>query len=275
MAKKITFTAIVSLLSILLVFMIIYCISNAPHQDNQTAGSQTESTTNTETEETTDTTTSETTLETSIPETTTTETESISLQETAESQSSENKNPPPSSTSKPDNTPVQKEELPEWKRMYINYATVLRTKYDHFALVYIDGDDIPELYMYGNDKAELCAFRKDGAAPEKNVLIAQQLNGVGGGNYHKKSGHFLNVCAEDQYLAMYVYELTDVFRQTFYGKEDKSVVPPVYYIGKYTGAVSEAEFKEAVNQYIDTNSIEFLHQNAVTFDAFTEYVTNF
>lgn len=275
MAKKITITAIVSLLCILLVFMIVYYISNTPHQDNQTAGSQTENSTITETEESTDTTTSETTLETTVPETSTTETESISLQDSAESQNTENTNPPSSSSSKPTNNPVQKEELPEWKRMYINYATVLRTKYDHFALVYIDGDDIPELYMYGNNQAELCAFRNDGVSPEKKVLIAQQLNGVGGGNYHKKSEHFLNVCAEDEYLAMYVYELTDVFRQTFYGKEDKSVDPPVYYIGKYTGAVSEAEFKEAVNQYIDTDSTEFLHQNAMTFEAFKEYVTNF
>ena len=85
----------------------------------------------------------------------------------------------------------------------------------------------------------------------------------------------MNVCVEGDYLAMYVYELTDVFRQIFYGREDKNVNPPEYYIENYAGAVSEEEFKNAVNQYIDTDKTEFLHQNAVTFDAFAEYVANF
>jgi len=72
-----------------------------------------------------------------------------------------------------------------------------------------------------------------------------------------------------------VYELTDIFRQTFYGREDQSANAPVYYIGNYAGAVSEDEFKNTVNQYIDTTKTEFLHQNALTLDAFVEYVTNF
>ena len=55
----------------------------------------------------------------------------------------------------------------------------------------------------------------------------------------------------------------------------KSVNPPAYYIGNYTGAVSEEEFKNTVNQYIDTSKTEFLHKDALTLDAFVEYVKNF
>lgn len=277
MVKKIAITAIASLLSIFLIFVIVKYSRNVLQQSKQGAMSsgQIESATGMVT-------TGPTNTSATIPDNTTTPetkpqaTESLPTQETTTPQENENTvaptTTPPVNATQPSPQP---QELPEWKQMYINYATAWRTRYDHFALVYIDGDDIPELYMYGSNRSELCAYRNDTVAPQKKVLISQQMNGMGGGNYHKKSGHVLNVCAEGEYLAMYVYELTDIFRQTFYGREDKSVNPPVYYIEKYTGAVSEAEFKDAVKQYIDTDKTEFLHENAVTFDIFPEYVANF
>ena len=273
MAQRIILTAEASLLSVLVIFMIVRHTTDILHRDEQ-AGGQTAPTTQPQapTDGKPEVTLPE---DTTAPETKPTETNPISSQESTEPQESVNPVTPTVAPVKPTQPPAQTEELPQWKQMYIGQATVWRTRYDHFALVYIDGDDIPELYMYGNNQSELCAFRSDAVNPQKKVLISQRMNGMGGGNYHKKSGQFLNVCAEDGYLAMYVYELTDIFRQTFYGREDKSVNPPKYYIGNYTGAVSEEEFKNTVKQYIDTSKTEFLHKDALTLDAFVEYVKNF
>lgn len=278
MAKRIILSVLAGVLSLLLVLAIVKHTKDILHSDHQEtiSGGQTENTMGTGAAEPADTNTGATLPEnTTAPETKPAETNPIPSQESTEPQESVNPVTPTVAPVKPTQPPTQTEELPQWKQMYIGQATVWRTRYDHFALVYIDDDDIPELYMYGNNQSELCAFRSDTVNPQKKVLISQRMNGMGGGNYHKKSGHFLNVCAEDGYLAMYVYELTDIFRQTFYGREDKTVNPPAYYIGNYTGAVSEEEFKNTVNQYIDTTKTEFLHQNALTLDAFIAYVTDF
>lgn len=270
MAKRIILTAVASLLSAFLIFMIVRHTTDILRPDGQ-AGGQTVPTT--QPQAPTDGKPEETIPETpAVPETTPTQTQPQPSQEPTKPQEN---NTPTTPSVTPSQPTTQPQELPQWKQMYIAQATVWRTKYDHFALVYIDGDDIPELYMYGNNQSELCAYRSDSVNPQKKVLISQRMNGMGGGNYCKKSGKVLNVCAEDGYLAMYVYELTDIFRQTFYGREDKSVNPPAYYIGNYTGAVSEEEFKNTVNQYIDTSKTEILHKDALTLDAFVEYVKNF
>lgn len=167
-----------------------------------------------------------------------------------------------------DTKPVNKpEEIPIWKKLYSSYVQVYRAKYDHFALIYIDNDDIPELYMYGNNKSEICSVVDD-------YMISERLEGVGGGNYHKKSGNFMNVYAENGYLVMRVYHLTNYFKQTFYGREDKSVDPPQYYIEKYTAPVSEEEYKQAVAQFIDVNNLSFMHKNALTYDAILEQLSS-
>lgn len=271
MAKRSVLTILAGVLSLLLVFVIVKHNKDILHSDHQEtiSGGQPEGTTQTDPTKPAETKPEATQPQaTVVPETQPNATEPTPTQ-------SETQNTTPTAPQKPTQPSTQPQELPQWKQMYIAQATVWRTRYDHFALVYIDGDDIPELYMYGNNQSEVCAYRSDPVNLQKKVLISQRMNGMGGGNYHKKNGQFLNVCAEDGYLAMYVYELTDIFRQTFYGREDKSVNPPAYYIGNYTGAVSEQEFKNTVNQCIDTSKIEFLHQNALTLDAFVEYVKNF
>lgn len=277
MTKKIITTVIASLLSIVIVLAVVYHSRTLLQQAVQDTMSdhQTETTSGLVATEPTDT-SSTVPYNTTSPETIPQATEPSPTQLPTTTPKNENPVAPTSTPSDPPAQPTTKpQELPQWKQMYIGQATVWQTKYDHFALVYIDGDDIPELYMYGNNQSELCAYRSDSVNPQKKVLISQRMNSMGGGNYHERSGKFLNVCAEGEYLTMYVYELTDIFRQTFYGREDKSVNPPAYYIGNYTGAVSETEFKNTVNQYIDTTKMEFLHQNALPLDAFVEYVTNF
>lgn len=183
---------------------------------------------------------------------------------------------PPSSvpqTSSPaqDSNSTEKEELPSWKKQYANYVTIIQNyyePYDRFALVYIDDDDIPELYMYRKDSATIRAIRGNG-------MIGLDLNSVGGGNYHEKSGHFMNVYQDGKYLVMRIYHLTNAFYEVFCGMEDKTTDPPTYYSGDSAyAAVSEETYKYLVSQYIDTDKVTFLHENALTYDEFMELMKN-
>lgn len=158
-------------------------------------------------------------------------------------------------------------DLPVWKKLYIQYATIEKAKYNKYALVYIDNDDIPELYLYGSNTSKVLSAKG-------NQLIGKDLDGVGGGNYVEKSGCFMNVYAENNCLVMKIYKLDGYFSQTFYGIEDKTTSPPTYYIEDDIWAVTEEEFKDAVAQYIDTSKTTFLHSNALDYDEFVEKVTN-
>lgn len=270
MAKKIILTAIAFVSSIFLLFVIIMHSADILQQRKEDflSNDRTENTTETTTAETPD-------VNVTLPENTTTS--EIIQQETIHHDSQEPNQletengssiDPTVATEAPAQPTVPIEDLPQWKRLHIISATVNKAKYDHFALVNIDNDNIPELYMYGDGQSEICAVRG-------NATIAQRLNGVGGGNYHPQSGRFLNVYTENNYLVMRIYQLSNAFTQVFYGREDKTVQPAAYYIEKYTGAVSEEEFKAAVAEYIDTTQTEFLHKNALPYDAFIEQITNY
>ena len=162
-----------------------------------------------------------------------------------------------------DSKPNQDENQPAWKKLYANYATINKNSYEFFALIYIDGDDIPELYLFNSSESQICAVRN-------NQVISQKLTGVGGGNYHKESGHFLNVYQDNSILYMRVYHLASAFSQVFFGREIKTTDSATYYIGDSSEPISEEAFKEAVSEYIDTTKTSFMHENALTYDALIE-----
>lgn len=157
--------------------------------------------------------------------------------------------------------PQENKEQAAWKKLYSNYVTINKNTFTQFVLVNIDGDDIPELYMFSNNKSQICAIRND-------QIISLSLTGVGGGNYHKGSGHFLNVYQDNGYLIMRVYHLSNAFSEVFYGREYKTADTADYYIGDSTEPISEDSFKEAVGEYINTSNLTFLHENALSYDAF-------
>ena len=267
MAKKITIIVIVCILNLSLVFTIMKYLESPPQHEQETTQA---STTTPSTTAPTDTTPAETTLpESTAQETGPTEKETAPTQATTQDKVKPEKETPvtPTTDTQPQTQPTVKEELPLWKTMYKNYATVKRNEYTHFALVYIDGDDIPELYMYGNGKSHVGAARG-------NAMIGKNFDSVGGGNYHEKSGTFLNVSAEGNMLVMRIYQLSDAFYELFYGREDKSVDPPAYYILNYTIPVDEETFKAEVAKYIDTTQTKFLHENGLPYDAFVEQLMN-
>ena len=150
MTKKIATTVIISLLSFFLFLAFVFLARNLPQQvkNDPMSDGQTETTTGlvaTEPTSTNSTIPYNTTSPEIIPQTTA----PPPTQEPTTPPKNENPVTPTSTPTKPPTQPTTKpQELPKWKQMYINHVTVWRTRYDHFALVYIDGDDIPELYMY-------------------------------------------------------------------------------------------------------------------------------
>lgn len=265
MAKKIAIIVIVCILNLLLVLTIMKVLQNPPQLGQETTQA---STTNPSVTAPADATTTDTTpTETTLPQSTTQET----VPETTESVPTQGAQDKPETPATPtvdtQTQPTVKEELPLWKTLYKNYATVRRNEFTHFALVYIDGDDIPELYMYGNSKAHVGAARGNG-------MIGKDIDGVGGGNYQEKSGKFLNVSMEGNMLVMRIYQLSDAIYELFYGREDKSVDPPAYYILNDTTPVNEETFKAEVAKYMDTTQTKFLHENALGYDAFVEQLIN-
>ena len=167
---------------------------------------------------------------------------------------------------------VDLNELPSWKRRYINYAGIRaqRGDYNKFALVYLNDDDIPELYMYGDGKSEIGTAHSDG-----NSMIGIPLDGGGGGgSYVERSGNFMNIYPEGNMLVMRIYTMEGPFIEVFCGKEDKTTNPPTYYIDDYMWQGTEEEFKNVVSQYIDVSSTKFLHSNALSYDEFKEKVIN-
>ena len=70
---------------------------------------------------------------------------------------------------------------PKWKTAYLNFIEKEKESYRSYALIYIDGDNIPELYLSGIDEAtgdSICTY--------KNGFVEQQLSRVGGGWFVEK-----------------------------------------------------------------------------------------
>lgn len=84
-----------------------------------------------------------------------------------------------------ESTPAAEEStIPEWKIAYLQYLEAKKDGHLSYALVYIDGDDIPELYLSGN-----CEATGDSVCSYKNrTVIDQPLNRIGGGRYVERNG---------------------------------------------------------------------------------------
>ena len=268
--KKVVFTIVISLVLIVaLLLAFAHFIINAPQGSNPNTSASSQETGTTSVPSTT------VPIVTTAPVNTGTPQNSAPVPpETSPNNTESQPQDSISQTSAPTQNNIgsaEQEESPAWKKSYANYATVIQNyhKYDHFALVYLDDDEIPELYMYGNGKAKICTV--DG-----NSGYGIDLDGYGGGNYCEKSGNFMNITQVDNYLVMRIYRMeNNAFYETFCCMEDKTTDPPTYYIGdpsEYV-EVSEETMKATVAQYIDTTNVKFLHENALTYEDFIKLMT--
>ncbi len=110
---------------------------------------------------------------------------------------------------------IQAEDASElaWRRAYLEVIEAEKDSTYRYALVHIDDDDIPELYLYGFSEAT-----GDRVYSYQNgSLFMQHLHRCGGGKYIEQSGMLANVNGHMGRRHTEVYRLDENgFTQTFY-----------------------------------------------------------
>ncbi len=159
----------------------------------------------------------------------------------------------------------------DYKQAYLDFLKDKQDAYRLFALVYIDNDDIPELYLSGACEAIgdiICSFKN-------GTVIKQQLNRTGGGKYIERSGDMINQNGNMGRCYTNVYKLNENgFTETFNalsverveqidGEEYDFVYE--YFVGN--DSVSEVEYHNAVYAAFDFSKAIGLDENAVSYGA--------
>ena len=184
------------------------------------------------------------------------------------------------SESKSDSTSTtpttENQVLSECKVAYLDFLKDKKESHRLFSLVYIDNDDIPELYLSGVSEAEgdmICSFKN-------GVVVYQYLSRIGGGKYVEKSGSIIN---QNGHMGQYydnVYKLDEngfsevlnaryTERYEHIGNEEYNIYYE-YFIDDT--AVSEAEYNNAVNAAFDFLKAISFYDNAVSYEKIVEHL---
>ena len=157
-----------------------------------------------------------------------------------------------------------------YEQAYLDFIKDKNETHRSFALVYVDGDDIPELYLKGAYEAEgdmVCSFKN-------GKVVCQQLGRTGGGSYIPKGGKIIN---QNGHMGRYydnVYKLdgngfsellnahyTETYEHI--GNEEY-ITHRKYFISG--SEVSEAEYNAAIISVFALQSAIRLDENAVSYE---------
>ena len=166
----------------------------------------------------------------------------------------------------------------DYKKAYLDLLRDKQESHRLFSLIFIDDDDIPELYLKGSCEAEgdmVCSF-KNGS------IIKQQLKRTGGGKYTPRSGDMINQNGNMGRCYTDVYKLNDSgFTKTFNALSVENVEhiggEEYNFIYEYfveDAPVSEAEYNTAVNSAFDFSQAVRLDENAVSYDEIVQQLQN-
>ena len=174
---------------------------------------------------------------------------------------------------------TETDDTPEWKTAYLNFLEQEKDSHNSYALVYIDGDDIPELYLSGIAEAigdSICTY-KNGA------VIEQQLNRIGGGWYIEKSGNVINQNGNMGHIYTHVYKLNENgFILTFEAlsaerievlENDEYKLHYEYSIGDKSA--NESEYNSAIEAAFDFENAVRLNDNEVNYDTIRQQIIDF
>ena len=166
---------------------------------------------------------------------------------------------------------TEEDILADCEKAYLEFLKDKKDPYRLFSLVYMDHDDIPELYLSGVSEAEgdmICSFKN-------GVVVYQHLSRIGGGKYVERSGSMIN---QNGHMGRYytnVYKLNENgFTETFNAKYTESyehigneeyITHREYFIDDTP--VSEADYNRAVSSAFDLSKAVRLDENAVSYNA--------
>ena len=184
---------------------------------------------------------------------------------------SETDDPPNDLQDEPAGSETDDTAVSDWRDAYLE---ILEARKDispsSYALVYVDADEIPELYVSG-----CCEAEGDMVYSYKNGdLVMTYLNRTGGGRYIEKGGLIIN---QNGHMGRYyttIYTLCeDGFVLNFSGVRTESyehiggdnyITHTQYSIGDEI--VSEDEFNSAVNSLFDFSRSKEFYDQAVSYN---------
>ena len=169
----------------------------------------------------------------------------------------------------------------DYKQAYLDFLKDEKDSHRLFALVYLDDDNIPELYLMGACEAEgdmICSFKN-------GVVVYEYLKRTGGGKYIERGGSVINQNGNMGRCYTDVYKLGENgFTKTFHalskeyaeyiggkGSEEYRFIYE-YFVGD--APVSEAEYHNAVNAAFDFSRATRFDENAVSYEEIIQQLQN-
>ena len=174
---------------------------------------------------------------------------------------------------------TETDATPEWKTAYLNFLEQEKESHRSYALVYVDGDDIPELYLSGRSEAtgdSICTYKN-------GEVVEQHLNRTGGGWYIEKSGSVINQNGNMGHIYTHVYKLNEKgFALTFEALSAERVevlendeYRPYYEYSIGDKSVNESEYNSAVEAAFDFKNAVRLNENEVNYDTIRQQIIDF
>ncbi len=166
-------------------------------------------------------------------------------------------------------------DICQWQTTYLDFLETHKNTHKSFALVYVDDDDIPEIYLHGIGEAtgdSICTY-KNGA------LIEQPLHRTGGGWYVEKRGKVINKNGHMGQTHTHVYGLSeDGFELIFEALSsehinDEKELYFEYSIGDMS--VSESEYALAVKDAVELEDAVRFSDVDVDYDTIRQQIINF
>ena len=167
----------------------------------------------------------------------------------------------------------------DWKAAYLDFIESRESVYDfdyRYALVYVDNDDIPELYAMGVCEADgdlICSYKNGN-------VIEQHLGRRLGGKYVERSGIIIN---QNGHMGKYydnVYKLDQTGfslilnasyseRYVTLENNDFEIINEYFIDGK---TVSKDEYNNAVNSAVDLSQTMEFYENSVSYDVIKQQI---
>ena len=166
----------------------------------------------------------------------------------------------------------------EWKTAYLEFIEQNNGAYTSFALVFVDDDDIPELYMSGVCEAEgdrICSYKN-------GTVVDAYMNRRSGGKYVARGGTVINQNGHMGRCYTTVYRLDENgFTKTFsalsvehyehLGNEEYEITYEYSIEGQ---AASEEEYTAAINASFDFANASEFYEVAVSYGVIKQQITN-
>lgn len=169
-------------------------------------------------------------------------------------------------------------KVPAWKTAYLKYIEKNKNGYVSYALISVDNDSIPELYLSGNCEAvgDMVCSCKGGK------VVEVHLNRTGGGSYIPKGGLVFNFNGNMGYYTANVYKLTSKgFTNIFYGLQQERVIDLGdgeyefeydFFVGDKL--VTEQEFYAAINEVFNTAKGRSFSSSSVSYSKIKQQLSN-